>query len=146
MKKTLLALLVVSIVVVFAGLLGTNFGPRTLPTLESASPMMTPNPSTNGTQPPANVPTQTTLTGEYVCLPHRDTSGPVTMECAFGLKATNGSHYALDTSTIPQDSIISLPTGKEITVEGTLVPIEQISSNTWQKYNIVGIVKVSSIE
>ena len=41
-------------------------------------------------------PQQVSLTGIYLCLPHRDTSGPQTMECALGMQTDDGAYYALD--------------------------------------------------
>lgn len=37
---------------------------------------------------------QVTLSGELTCLPKKG-PGPHTMECAFGLKADDGTHWAL---------------------------------------------------
>lgn len=84
-----------------------------------------------------------TLTGEYTCLPHRDTSGPVTLECAFGIKSDNGFFYALDSSPAESGTI---QTGQRISVEGNLVPIEAISSNIGRIYNIKGVMQVKKIE
>jgi hypothetical protein len=92
-----------------------------------------------------NIPIKTTLVGIYTCLPHRNTKGPVTLECALGLKADDGYHYALDTSLVP-DIAQDTPTGTRLEVHGLLVPIEQISANTWQKYDIQGIMQVEVIQ
>ena len=95
--------------------------------------------------PPITTGTSTvTLRGEYVCLPHRDTSGPQTLECALGLKADNGLYYALDTSRVASSSVIATNTGTRLVVEGVIVPIETISSDWWQKYAIRGIIQVNS--
>lgn len=84
-----------------------------------------------------------TFIGMPTCLPHRDTSGPQTLECAFGIKFDDGSYYALDMSSVSGD--FQSYTGR-ISVSGTVVPIEAISSDVWQKYDIKGIMKVSSAE
>lgn len=81
-------------------------------------------------------PYQGTLTGEYVCLPHRDTRGPQTLECAFGLKTATGEHYALDFGEKPPTDFKG---GQTVTLSGTITPIENLSSDQWQKYDIVGI-------
>lgn len=92
----------------------------------------------------SQIPQEISLKGTIVCLPHRDTSGPITMECGFGLKeALTGKHYALDTSAFQQNAFDVANTGDAVSVEGTLVPIEQISSNQWQVYDVVGIVRVN---
>lgn len=84
-----------------------------------------------------------TFVGTPTCLPHRDTSGPQTLECAFGIRFADGTYYALDMSGIAGD--FQGYTGV-ISVQGTVVPIEAISSDVWQKYDIKGIMKVSSAE
>lgn len=85
-----------------------------------------------------------TTEGTFICLPHKDTTGPQTMECAFGLKAADGSNYALDISSVTP-APTNLPTNaKKFAVSGTITPIEALSSNTWQKYDVKGIIKVTS--
>lgn len=95
----------------------------------------------------STIPARTTITGTFTCLPHRDTSGPQTMECAFGLRdGTNGEHYALDTRLMASMSWMQIPTGARVRVSGVRTPIEQLSTDQWQKYDIVGIVSATSIE
>jgi hypothetical protein len=91
-------------------------------------------------------PQEVTMSGETVCLPHKDTDGPQTMECAFGLKADNGNHYALNMTQVQNGGMIGFDTGMRMTVTGLLVPIEQISTDMWNKYDIKGIVSVTSVE
>lgn len=93
----------------------------------------------------SDAPKEATLEGEYTCLPHTDTSGPQTMECALGLKTDDGSYYALDFGNLLQSGAINFGTGTRIRVSGLLVPIEQISSNQWQKYPIKGILQVKEV-
>lgn len=93
----------------------------------------------------SQIPARTTVIGTYECLPHRDTTGPQTMECAFGLKDTNGKHYALDTRLMSSTDWMTMPTGAQLKVEGVLVPIEQLSTDMWRKYDIVGIISATSI-
>jgi hypothetical protein len=88
-----------------------------------------------------------TLEGEYVCLPHRDTGGPQTLECALGLKADDGNHYALSTQSAPNwSSIATTPTGTRIRVAGHVVSAMALSSDQWQKYDIVGVMQVASFQ
>lgn len=83
------------------------------------------------------------LSGEVVCLPHRDTSGPTTMECAYGLKTEVGEYYALDLVLMSQQHA-PLETGEHITANGLITPVEMLSSDHWQKtYNIEGIFSVT---
>ena len=86
------------------------------------------------------------ITGEYTCLPHKNTSGPQTLECALGIKGNDGNYYSLDTNQIGMESVISIPTGSTIQVDGTFTPVEALSSDHWQKYNIRGIITVTSLE
>ncbi len=101
------------------------------------------NPS-NGT----NLPHRSTLTGEYVCLPHKDMSGPITLECALGLKVDDNNYYALDLGELLySENNFNYPTGTRLKVSGSLVPIEAVSSDVWQKYlNVRGILRVESAQ
>lgn len=85
-------------------------------------------------------PYQATLTGEFSCLPHNDTSGPVTLECAFGIKTESGEYYALDFGE--NESADQFRAGETATLTGTITPIENLSTDYWQKYDIVGIFSV----
>ena len=93
----------------------------------------------------SEAPRQVTLSGTSVCLPHRDTSGFHTMECAYGLKTADGSHYALDLSVPRQNFFMDFPTHEEVTLKGTLVPLKDIDERTWDTYDIVGQLRVTSI-
>lgn len=91
------------------------------------------------------MPTPITITGTYgACLPKKDTGGPVTLECALGLQ-TEGGIYALDLSNIESDNYPALIGNENITVEGSLVPLEMISSDRWQSYDVIGIIAVDKL-
>ncbi len=92
-----------------------------------------------------DVPVTRTLRGEYECLPHKASGEMQTLECSFGMKAADGKHYALDLQSM-DNSVINTEMGAAIEVGGLLVPIEQISSDIWNKYDIAGIIKVSSFK
>lgn len=83
-----------------------------------------------------------TLSGEVACLPHADTDGPQTMECAYGLKTDVGEYYALDLAMMSQQHA-PLETGKRFSGNGLITPIEMLSSDHWQKYDIEGIFSVT---
>lgn len=83
-----------------------------------------------------------TLSGEVVCLPHADTSGPTTLECALGLKTDVGEHYALDFATMSQEQPAP-ETGTRLSANGLITPIEMLSSDHWKKYDIEGIFSVT---
>ncbi len=86
-----------------------------------------------------------TITGTTECLPHRDTTGPQTMECAFGLKADDGKHYALDLMLLATSELMNQPTNERVTLEGLYTPIEELSTDHWQRYNVEGILTVTSV-
>jgi hypothetical protein len=99
-------------------------------------------PSLEPTRQIPDVPQEATLDGEVVCLPHKDTSGPQTLECAFGLKTDDGTHYALDAGDVNPPPYT---TGQRIRANGLVTPIEAISSDHWQKYDIKGIFSIKGI-
>jgi hypothetical protein len=84
--------------------------------------------------------TYTKYTGNLACLPHKNTSPdqPQTLECAIGLKTTDGQHYAL--KDIP-DEYKYTEFDTQIVVEG-----ERSDSPTDSKYDTLGTIKVRSIE
>jgi hypothetical protein len=90
------------------------------------------------------MPYQATLTGEYVCLPHRDTRGPQTLECAFGIKTGSGEYYALDFGD-PSQVVPNIRMGEKFTASGTVTPVEMLSTDTWKKYPIEGIFSVGGL-
>lgn len=85
-------------------------------------------------------PDRITLEGEYVCLPHRDTSGVHTDECAAGIR-TDTAYYALDFALASQTS--ELTVGDRFTASGIFTPVETLSSDRWQQYDIKGIFSVT---
>lgn len=91
-----------------------------------------------------NSPTEVTISGVYTCLPKINTGDPVTLECAFGLKTTEG-YYSLDMSSILTDNYPALYGGETITVEGVLVPKEMLSADRWKTYDVVGVIVVDKI-
>ena len=76
-----------------------------------------------------------TVEGTIGCLPPKDTTKPVIMMCAFGLKAKDGTHYALRDDG---QEIASLNTEKTVEVTGILVEEEH---ETWAS---VGTIHVKS--
>ena len=87
------------------------------------------------------VPGTITVTGTFGCLPHKDTTGPQTLECATGIAADDGYTYALDLSAV------TYPAGVErARVTGHFVPAEALSTDQWQKYEMRGIIAVEAVE
>ncbi len=89
-----------------------------------------------------NTPVRMTLSGLVTCLPHANTSGPQTLECAIGLQSDDGVYYALDLALLSQIPP-PIDTGSRIRANGVFVPIEQLSSDHWEKYAIKGIFSVT---
>jgi hypothetical protein len=92
----------------------------------------------------SELPQRRTIIGYWECLPHKDTTGPQTLECAFGIAVDQSDgHYAIDTrlmATYPVD----FPTGTKVRVTGVVTPANQLSSI--QKYDIDGIISATTIE
>ena len=96
-------------------------------------------------QAPVEIPEpyQATLTGTQVCLPPKNTDGPVTMECAIGIKTDSDEYYALDFNPMSQTPPI-IANGQRFTASGVITPIEYLSSDHWQKYIVTGIFSVTN--
>ena len=95
---------------------------------------------------PTPIVAEGTLEGTTVCLPHKNTEGPQTLECAFGLQTASSTYYALDTREVQTEDNLLQQTGIKVKVSGTIVPVEALSSNNWQNYNIKGIIAVKTYE
>lgn len=80
------------------------------------------------------------LEGEIVCLPHKNTDGPQTLECAAGLKTDEGKHYGLSSKDSASPLTAAAGSKKRATVNGVLEPA---SDDT---YDIKGVVVVESYE
>jgi len=80
------------------------------------------------------------MTGQPACLPYPDDGQMHTMECVYGLKVGD-KYYALDLGSFTVD-FESLDT---LSIEGTFVPLEALSSDQWQKYDIEGVVAVTAV-
>lgn len=92
--------------------------------------------------PEAMISRRVTLTGRQVCLPHRDTMGPQTLECAMGIQTNDGKYYALDFTLMSQIPP-TIQNGKTFTASGLLTPVQMLSTDQWQKYNMEGIFSVT---
>lgn len=87
-----------------------------------------------------------TLQGSLICLPHRDTSGPTTMECAYGIRTANGVNYALDASAFG-GVMGEYSVDDEIEVTGILVAREELPAEDRRLiYDIAGVIEVAGIE
>jgi hypothetical protein len=82
-----------------------------------------------------------TLSGVQVCLPHKDTTEEQTLECAAGMKTDSGEYYVLDLDDATNIEVMK--GGTRFTAVGTITPIELLSSDHWQKYQVSGIFSVT---
>lgn len=98
----------------------------------------------NTITPLDSTPHNVTLSGTYVCLPHVDTSGPQTDECAFGLKTDSAIYYAVNFGQ-SANAMTQFQSGAHITAEGFVVIKEALSSDQWAKYNMKGIFTITKM-
>lgn len=85
--------------------------------------------------------TTTVKTGRVVCLPHKNSNGPQTMECALGLRGEDQKYYALkDEDSPPDQSPLNGVTNKRVEITGKFV--ETKDSN----YNIVGTITIRKLK
>ncbi len=89
--------------------------------------------------PPAHPPGPIRIQGTVVCLPHRDTSGPQTLECAYGLKDANGTYYGLQDADPSYKNMSATPMNSLVEVEGVFSP------RTDSKYQDIGIIEITKI-
>jgi hypothetical protein len=89
-------------------------------------------------------PKKVTLTGTYICLPHKNKTGPQTEECAFGIKTNTGDYYAVNFGQSAQ-AMEQFQNGETITAEGFTVIKEALSTNYWDKYDMEGIFTITKI-
>lgn len=82
---------------------------------------------------------EVTMRGTVVCLPHRDTDGPQTLECAFGIRDASGTYYALRDPSPDQQLISSVATDSEVEVSGVLEVGEH------ERYQSAGVLEIRSI-
>lgn len=88
-----------------------------------------------------NVPNEGSIVieGEMLCLPHKDTSGPQTMECAFGLKDEKGKYYVIQDTDPNYRNTASVVMNVNVEVTGTF------EKGTSDVYPTVGTIKATKI-
>lgn len=80
-----------------------------------------------------------TIEGTIVCLPHQDTDGPQTLECAFGLHDDDGRYFALLDTDPQYRTVSSVGMNTRVTVEGIF------KLRLQSKYQDIGIIEVTKI-
>lgn len=93
--------------------------------------------NTNETPPAGAI----AMEGVTVCLPHKDTNGIQTLECAYGLHGDDGNYYALSDTNAVEGSleITSLPVDTRVLVEGVFIPEEGTT------YATVGRIEIATL-
>ncbi len=105
------------LVVLFGLLFVSQKNMVTLPLIEKPVP----------TQIPSREDQPITIRGVIDCLPHKETSGGQTMECAFGLQGEDGKYYGL--KDLSEERLISgdINAGKKVMIVGTTEPVKTTS-------------------
>lgn len=127
--------LVVILVIALIGV-GAYF---VLSQLTGQAPASTPSPASQEivTEP-------ITVNGEIVCLP-KTGGGAQTLECAIGLRTTNGQHYGLKNLFKVDPEYKYSTTGLRVEVYGALSS-EKMKGPDGNKYDVVGTIDVASIK
>lgn len=84
------------------------------------------------------------VTGLHVCLPVKNPNEPHNDICRFGIWTDEGDYFALDLTALPSTGF-NFPTGTRLTVNGLVVPLENISADLLE-YDIIGLIKVTNAE
>ena len=82
------------------------------------------------------------LAGKVVCAPKKST-GPSTLECAYGLETSDGKNYLINTAKFPEGTNTQqYPTGTSIIVTGELSsPAQEL-----QMYDIEAVIAATKIQ
>ncbi|OGG03106.1 hypothetical protein A2W14_04520 [Candidatus Gottesmanbacteria bacterium RBG_16_37_8] len=108
----------------------------------SPRPLPTTLPSENINYPTVqpNAEDQITIEGQIDCLPHRETTRGVTLECAIGLRGKDNKYYSLQ--GLDQQDLISgaLEAGQNVKISGVL------TSSSDSRYDTAGTIEVASVE
>lgn len=93
----------------------------------------------------SELPQRITVEGIWECLPHKDTTGPQTDECALGVaRDQSDAHFAVDTMLM--SATLTAKIGDHVRVEGIMTSSSHLSSDWWQKYPIDGIISATMVQ
>ena len=67
------------------------------------------------------------------------------MECAFGLKTDNGTYYAVNVGQ-SAEGMQKFQSGARVTVEGSFIPKEALSTDQWDRYTMKGIFTITRVQ
>lgn len=79
------------------------------------------------------------LDGQLTCLPHHNTDGPVTLECAMGFRDSEGDYYGVLDNTPDQIFISGVEHGKDIKISGIF------TAETSPRYQQMGVIEVKGL-
>lgn len=79
-----------------------------------------------------------TVFGRIICLTHKDTGGPQTLECAYGIRDSKGVEYGLGDTKM--QFIMSLPINRDVVVTGWVKPSP---SAKYKSDTLIEIISVS---
>src|SRR3989344_6190417 len=85
--------------------------------------------------PPAG---EIVLKGGVLCLPHKDSEGPQTLECAFGVKDDEGRYFGLRDPKADYSTISALRMGVRYEISGMFEPRED------ERYQSIGTILIAS--
>lgn len=123
------------IIIVFAGA-GAYF---VLNRQAQQAPIPTPTPN-----PEAPQAGPITVNGEITCLPKKG-AGQQTLECAIGLKGSDGMYYGLENLFKLDPEHKYSAGGLQVEVSGTFSP-EEMKGPGGSKYDVIGVIDVTSIK
>ena len=138
MKRGLLIVLVILFAFLISG--GIFLSVRNANTSDRMVPPTEPTVTTPVSISTAPVSTKMSVKGKVLCLPHKNTSGPQTMECAYGLQGIDGKYYALSDTDPTYANLSKLPMNENVVISGTFTPKEN------DKYPTVGILTIESVQ
>lgn len=128
MTKTVIIIFIVSLLIIFGGYYYMNNNVNNREPI-SDQPNFSPSVSVQTEQ--------VSVKGVLVCLPHKNSGGEQTLECAFGLKSNEGKHYAL--SDPGWKFLINTPMNTQVTVDGILTRKDDT------KYDSVGVIEIINL-
>ena len=132
LNRTNLVVVIGLLIIACALAIFVLYKPAAAPTSSSSPPI------TNTTEPDLNG-TSITVKGESLCLPHKVDGKIQTAECTIGMKADDGTYYALRDSNADYSLTMKAGSGKRIEVTGTLK--ESKNSN----YKDSGVITMTAV-
>jgi len=88
------------------------------------------------------VPYRGELSGEYACVPQNGKIPGENEECLLGLKTNAGEYYLIDFNLMSQTPP-EMKKGDQVSANGMITPIEMLSTDHWQSYELKGIFSVT---